>query len=133
MHINPYDAIVVGSGATGGVAALTLAQQGIRVLIIEAGPQIKRHKASSYEPKDTFKRLSGIVLKKHFNQIHHPGYWKNNPDLYSNELKHPYSSPKSKPFLWTQGKQYGGRSLTWGGITLRFSPDDFHPSKEDGF
>ena len=133
MDINPYDAIVVGSGATGGVAALTLAQQGIRVLIIEAGPQIKRHKASSYEPKDTFKRLSGIVLKKHFNQIHHPGYWKNNPDLYSNELKHPYSYPKSKPFLWTQGKQYGGRSLTWGGITLRFSPDDFHPSKEDGF
>ena len=44
MDINPYDAIVVGSGATGGVAALTLAQQGIRVLIIEAGPQIKRER-----------------------------------------------------------------------------------------
>ena len=39
--------IVVGSGATGGVAALTLAEQGLRVLVIEAGPQIKRNEASS--------------------------------------------------------------------------------------
>ena len=53
MDINPFDAIVVGSGATGGVAALTLAEQGLRVLVIEAGPQIKRNKASSNEPKDT--------------------------------------------------------------------------------
>ncbi len=133
MDINPYDAIVVGSGATGGVATLTLAEQGIRVLVIEAGPEIKRDEASSNEPKDTLTRLSGIVSKKHTNQSQHPGYWKNNPNLYSNELNHPYSHPKNKPFLWTQGKQYGGRSLTWGGITLRFSPDDFHPSKKDGY
>ena len=133
MDISPYDAIIVGSGATGGVAALTLAEQGIRVLVIEAGPQIKRSEASSNEPKDTLNRLSGIISKKHTNQSQHPGYWKNNPNLYSNELNHPYSQPKSKPFLWTQGKQFGGRSLTWGGITLRFSPDDFHPSKKDGF
>ena len=133
MDINPYDAIVVGSGATGGVAALTLAEQGIKVLVIEAGPQIKRNEASSNEPKDTLNRLSGIVSKKHANQSQHPGYWKNNPNLYSNELNHPYSQPKNKPFLWTQGKQYGGRSLTWGGITLRLAPDDFHPSKKDGY
>ena len=133
MDIKPYDAIVVGSGATGGVAALTLAQQGIRVLIIEAGPQIKRNEASNNEPINTFKRLFGIVSKKNTNQSHHPGYWKNNPDLYSNELKHPWSYPKNKPFLWTQGRQYGGRSLTWGGITLRFSQDDFRPAQKDGF
>ena len=56
MDINPFDAIVVGSGATGGVAALTLAEQGIRVLVIEAGPQMKRNEASSNEPKDTLNR-----------------------------------------------------------------------------
>ncbi len=133
MDINPFDAIVVGSGATGGVAALTLAEQGIRVLVIEAGPKIKRNEASSNEPKDTLNRLSGIISKKHANQSQHPGYWKNNPNLYSNELNHPYSQSKEKPFLWTQGMQYGGRSLTWGGITLRFSPGDFRPSKKDGY
>ena len=47
MDISPYDAIVVGSGATGGIAALTLAEQGIKVLVIEAGPQVKRHEASN--------------------------------------------------------------------------------------
>ena len=41
MDINPFDAIVVGSGATGGIAALTLAEQGIRVLVIEAGLKSK--------------------------------------------------------------------------------------------
>ena len=121
MDINPYDAIVVGSGATGGIAALTLAEEGVKVLVIEAGPKVKRHEASNNEPKSTFKRFSGVLTKKHANQCQHPGYWKNNPDLYSNELKHPYDFPKKKPFLWTQGKQYGGRSLTWGGITLRLS------------
>ncbi|WP_288245824.1 GMC oxidoreductase [uncultured Prochlorococcus sp.] len=133
MDISPYDAIVVGSGATGGIAALTLAEQGIKVLVIEAGPQVKRHEASTHEPKSTLKRLSGVITKKHAYQCQHPGYWKNNPDLYSNELKHPYDFPKKKPFLWTQGKQYGGRSLTWGGITLRLSSEDFHPAKKDGF
>ncbi|KGF97595.1 Glucose-methanol-choline (GMC) oxidoreductase:NAD binding site [Prochlorococcus marinus str. MIT 9302] len=133
MDINPYDAIVVGSGATGGIAALTLAEQGIKVLVIEAGPKIKRLEASNYEPESTLKRLSGVLTKKHIKQSQHPGYWKNNPDLYSNESKHPYDFPKKKPFLWTQGNQYGGRSLTWGGITLRFSSGDFHPAKKDGF
>ncbi len=133
MDISPYDAIVVGSGATGGTAALTLAEQGIKVLVIEAGPQFKRHEASNHEPKSTLKRLTGVLTKKHANQCQHPGYWKNNPDLYSNELRHPYDFPPKKPFLWTQGKQYGGRSLTWGGITLRLSSEDFHPAKKDGF
>ena len=116
-----------------GFAALTLAEQGIKVLVIEAGPQVKRHEASNYEPKSTLKRLSGVLTKKHANQSQHPGYWKNNPDLYSNELKHPYDSPAQKPFLWSQGKQLGGRSLTWGGITLRLSSEDFQPAKKDGF
>jgi len=133
LDISPYDAIVVGSGATGGIAALTLAEQGIKVLVIEAGPQVKRHEASNHEPKSTLKRLSGVLTKKHANQCQHPGYWKNNPDLYSNELKHPYDFPPKKPFLWTQGKQFGGRSLMWGGITLRLSSEDFQPAKKDGF
>ena len=133
MDLNPYDAIIVGTGATGGIAALTLAEQGIKVLMIEAGPFLKREEAYSNEPLDTFKRACGFISKKHKNQIQHPGYWKNNPDLYGNEKKYPYTYPKDKPFLWTQGKQVGGRSLTWGGITLRLSPSDFKPADKDGF
>ena len=133
MDLHPYDAVVVGTGATGGMTALTLAEQGIRVLIIEAGPLLKREQTYSDEPIDTLKRINNFVLKRHSNQIQHPGYWKNSPDLYANEKKYPYMYPKDKPFLWTQGKQLGGRSLTWGGITLRLSPKDFHPSATDSF
>ena len=133
MDIRPFEAIVVGSGATGGIAALTLAQIGIKVLVIEAGPYKKRSEASAKEPLNTINRVSSFITKKHKNQIHHPGFWKNNPNLYANEKIYPYLYPKNKPFLWTQGKQYGGRSLTWGGITLRFAPEDFKPSSKDGF
>jgi len=133
LDLFPFEAIVVGSGSTGGIAALTLAQQGIKVLVIEAGPQINRKEASSNEPKDTLNRISSLISKRHINQIQHPGYWKNNPNLYADENKYPYINPKNKPFLWTQGKQFGGRSLTWGGITLRLAPSDFNPSLDDGF
>ena len=133
MDLHPFEAIIVGSGATGGMAALTLAEQGIKVLIIEAGPILDRKEAYSNEPVDTFKRITSLFSKRHQNQNQHPGYWKNNPSLYANENKYPYSYPPNKPFLWTQGKQFGGRSLTWGGITLRLSPSDFKPSLNDGF
>tara|TARA_Y100001970_G_scaffold293136_1_gene437998 strand:+ start:4307 stop:5959 length:1653 start_codon:yes stop_codon:yes gene_type:complete len=133
LDINPFEAIVVGSGATGGIAALTLAQQGIKVLVIEAGLSINRSDASSKEPTDSISRLNGILTKKHKNQSQHPGYWKNNPNLYANEKKYPYLNSKDEPFLWTQGKQYGGRSLTWGGITLRLASSDFKPSLIDNF
>ena len=131
MDINPFEAIVVGSGATGGVAALTLAKQGVKVLVIEAGSYIERNGAACNEPSDSLIRLNGIITKKHKQQSQHPGYWKNSPNLYANEKKFPYLHPKEEPFLWTQGKQYGGRSLTWGGITLRLSPNDFKPSLID--
>ena len=85
LDINSYEAIIVGSGATGGIAALTLAEQGVKVLILEAGPIIKREESSSNEPIDTFTRITGIISKKHRNQSQHPGYWKNNPNLYANE------------------------------------------------
>ena len=133
MDIHPFDAIVVGSGATGGMAALTLSEQGIKVLIIEAGPKLSRKESAINEPINTLNRISGFISKKHNMQMQHPGYWKNNPNLYANELKFPYETKKDKPFLWTQGKQFGGRSLTWGGITLRFAPDDFKPATRDGF
>ena len=108
MDISPDEAIVVGSGATGGIAALTLAEKGVKVLVIEAGPKIKRLEASNYEPKSTLKRLSGVLTKKHTNQCQHPGYWKNNPDLYSNELKHPYDFPKKSPSFGLKVNNMGG-------------------------
>ena len=128
----PFEAVVIGSGATGGVAALTLAELGVRVLVIEAGPELSSKDAIGSEPANTFKRLTGVISGSHRRQAQHPGYWKANPSLYSDELKNPYSYPAESPYLWTQGQQIGGRSLTWGGITLRLSDLEFKATRKDG-
>ncbi len=125
--------IVIGSGATGGVAALTFAEQGVRVLVIESGPHFSAEEAQGTDACNMVRRLQGIATGQQRRQAQHPGYWKANPILYANEKKSPYTHPPNKPFLWTQGKQVGGKSLTWGGITLRLSDNEFKASKKDGY
>ena len=128
-----YDAIVVGSGATGGIATLTLAQAGLKVLVVEAGPELTSEEVIGKEPINTFKRLIGLINGQKKIQSQHPGFWKTNPSLYVNEKENQYNFSKGNPFIWTQGRQVGGRSHTWGGITLRLSDLDFKAPRKDGF
>ena len=126
------DAIVVGSGASGGVAALALAEAGLKVLVLEAGPELSAPRAFGSEPGNSLKRLAAVSSGRQSLAAQHPGYWKANPDLYVNEWDNPYSTPAGQPFLWTRGRQVGGKSLTWGGITLRLSDAEFQASERDG-
>ena len=116
-----YDAIVVGSGASGGVAAMTLAEGGARVLVIDAGPNLSSSEALTSEPGNLMRRLAGLISGQHRRQAQHPGYWKATPRLYADERLHPYHHPPDPPFLAPLGLQVGARSLTWVCITLRLS------------
>ena len=128
----PWDVIVVGSGACGGVAAMTMAEGGARVLLVDAGPDLESREAFGSEPANLLNRISGISSGRHRVQAQHPGYWKANPRLYADERRYPYEYPPDRPFLWTRGIQVGGRSLTWGGITLRLSDEDFSGVEVEG-
>ena len=124
--------MVVGAGATGGVAAMVLAEAGLRVLVLEAGPQVRPEQLSGREPLHSLRRLAAISSGAQRLQANHPGYWKNNPALFVDERLNPYSAPADAPFLWSRGRQVGGKSLTWGGITLRLSEHEFRAGEQDG-
>lgn len=129
----PWDAVVVGSGASGGVAAHVLSRAGLKVLVLEAGPNLTTQQVYTAEPRNTLRRLVNLSSGHQLRQANHPGYWKQNPDLFVDERDNPYSTPADRPFLWTRGRQVGGKSLTWGGITLRLSDFEFQAAQRDGY
>ncbi len=114
-----YDAIVVGSGISGGWAAKELCENGLTTLVLERGPNvehIKDYPTAFMNPWDFPHHLKNSdEANKHF---------------FVSDKDHPYI--QDKPFEWTRGYQVGGRSLTWGRQCYRLSDLDFEANAKDG-
>lgn len=131
-----YDAIVVGTGITGGWAAKELCENGLKTLVLERGPMVEHIKdyktmnddAWDYELKG---ELSKEEKKKYL--IQNRVGWAPKEDVkhfFVNDLDHPYV--ETKRFDWIRGYHVGGRSLTWGRQSYRWSDLDFDANKKDG-
>src|SRR5436305_9096916 len=107
--LQTYDAIVIGSGATGGIAAKVLCEAGLRTLVLEAGHAFEGRRAYGSEARNLARKLfQHFIAKRQTVQERHLSYWEVDPRLFVDDTEHPYSSPPDKPYRWIRGRQVGG-------------------------
>ena len=131
-----YDAIVVGTGISGGWAAKELCENGLKTLVLERGRMVNHlqdYPTMHDDPWDyTFKgELSREDKKKYQKQLRVG--WAPREDVkhfFVNDLEHPYQ--ETKRFDWIRGYHLGGRSLTWGRQSYRWSDIDFEANLKEG-
>ena len=122
-----YDAIIVGSGAGGGMAAYQLSVQGLKVLVLEAGRDYDPVSETPMfqTPKDAPLRGAGNADKPFgFYDATVDGGWKVPGE--------PYTTAPGSEFTWWRARMLGGRTNHWGRIALRMGPYDFKPKTRDG-
>lgn len=134
-----YDAIVVGSGATGGWAAKALTERGMTVLVLEAGRNLDPEKdfAEHTFPYE-LKYRGGIAPSSKWaprQPIQSRCYAANEygHHLFVDDIDNPYTTPDDKPFWWIRGRHVGGRSVTWGRQSYRYSDHEFKAGERDGY
>ncbi len=131
-----YDAIVVGSGISGGWAAKELTEKGLKVLLLERGrnlEHVKDYTGMNNNPWDRKFRgkLHPDVVKRHPVQSQCYAFLEDNSDFWVDDVDHHYD--QEKPFNWLRGYHLGGRSLMWHRMSFRLSEMDFESNARDGF
>lgn len=135
MKSSPFDAIVIGSGATGGFAAKELTEGGLRVLVLEVGgphPEALFQKAATA----AFASIgSGARIKAGLKGQHRQAltsfFTPEKSFLFVNDRENPYQTPQDD-YLWLRGHQVGGRFLAWGRVALRMSDHTFKFKSHEG-
>ena len=130
-----YDAIVIGSGISGGWAAKELCEKGLKTLVLERGRIVEHlvdYPTMNLDPWDMELRggLTPEEKDKHYKNIRSGWVGKNTEHFWADDAANPYT--EKKPFLWLRGHQMGGKSLLWGKQTYRWSDLDFEANAKDG-
>jgi choline dehydrogenase-like flavoprotein len=133
---NSYDAIVIGSGISGGWAAKELCDRGLKTLVLERGRDVKHIRDYPTATKDPWEfPHRGRITRK--LQVDNPivsrcyAFDESAQQFFVKDKEHPYI--QEKPFDWIRGYQVGGKSLVWGRETQRWSRFDFEAPARDGF
>jgi choline dehydrogenase-like flavoprotein len=138
MGTTEYDAIVVGSGATGGWAAKVLSEKGLKVLVLEAGRKIdpsKEYTDHEWPYELPYRGFGNQAELQKTQPVQSLCYACNEygHQFFVNDLENPYTTPPDKPFTWIRSRQVGGRSIPWGRQSYRFSDYDFKAATRDGY
>ncbi len=133
---NTFDAIVIGSGISGGWAAKELCEHGLKTLVLERGrnvEHIKDYPTATKDPwdfdhrgwiTDKFKKSNPLITKA-------AGFGEDCKHFFIEDKDHPYI--QEKPFDWIRGYQVGGKSLTWGRACQRWSDFEFTAPHRYGY
>lgn len=131
----PYDVVIVGSGASGGWAAKRLAEAGLRVAVLEAGRQLADADYREHVPafQLPYRARSKRPLARE-RPVQSGSYavreW--NADWYVDDRDEPYVDDSDPTFLWVRPRLVGGRTNIWGRACLRLSDIDLKAASHDG-
>lgn len=131
---NTFDAIVVGTGISGGWAAKELCEKGLKTLVLERGPMVKHvvdyptMHLDSWDLPNAGKTPAKIKAK--YPKQSRWGFDETTRHFFNNDEEYDYDEVKR--FDWIRGTQVGGRSLIWGKQTYRWSDLDFEANAKDG-
>ncbi len=132
-----FDAIVIGSGMSGGISAKELCERGLKVLVIERGRKIE-HGADYMDTQQPWELPNNNMIPEEElaadYAIQRQCYAVNaaTKQFWVKDSEHPYTTPEGKPFTWIRGYHLGGRSIMWGRQSYRLSAQDFEANAKDG-
>ncbi|MCZ6901103.1 MAG: GMC family oxidoreductase [Bacteroidetes bacterium] len=136
-QITSFDAIVIGSGISGGWAAKELTEKGLKTLILERGrslEHIKDYPTTNSAPWE-FKYRGEVLpeIKKDY-PVQSTNYSFNDATkhFFVKDTENPYVNPENKEFRWIRGYHTGGRSLMWARQCYRWSDLDFEANAKEG-
>jgi len=133
-----YDAIVVGSGITGGWAAKEFTEKGLDTLVLERGRDVTHGEDYITEHKPSWEMdYHGQGNKQEFEEEYPRQSMAGpfnayNKHFFVKDSKYPYAFDDEEPFLWVRGYHLGGRSITWGRQCYRWSNLDFMANAREG-
>ena len=136
METNEFEAIVVGTGVSGGWAAKEFCEKGLKTLVLERGRMVKHIEDYPTMHKDPWDFPSGNTITKATIERQpkqsRTGYTTKESDkhFFVDDLDHPYNEVQR--FDWMRGYHLGGRSITWGRQSYRLSPLDFEANLIEG-